>query len=970
MSGEGARWHQVDRLFNSALERPVAERRRFLSQACGEDRAMLREVESLLAALGNADGFLERPLIEPLPDSVLQPGRRLGPYQMVGRIGRGGMGEIYLAKDTRLERSVAIKVLPAHVATVPDVKHRFEREARTLAALSHPHICPVFDVGEHEGIDYLVMEHLEGETLADRLTSGPLPLDESLRYATEIADALDKAHRTGIVHRDLKPANIMLTRQGAKLLDFGLAKRQPAGTLTTVTPASQPLTAPGTILGTLNYMAPEQVAGREADARSDIFAFGAVLYEMLTGIRAFDGDTGATVIAAIVEREPLPVSASQPLASRALDRLVGTCLEKNPDDRWQSAGDLMRELGWIAEDVRRPSSDVADGSGSTGNDRKSRQRLRPAARAGAGLALVALAAVGGAWLGPFRVAPGEETAAPIRLAVPRVEAPAPGVATRFFALAPDGAHLVYVTRSSLRVRPIAGEDLPLEVAGRDPFFSPDSQWLAFFGYDDQLQRMPIRGGAVERIASGFGSERIFGAAWGRDGTIVVSRGGSLIRINVDGGAVTPVAQPDFSAGEVRYAWPTFLPDGRSVLFTILGDGGVAAARIDVIDLETRQRKTLVRSGHAARYLPPGHLVYASAGRLHVVDFDVKTLDTHGVPATVPGVQLAETIGGFNANFDVASTGTLAYLPAAGRQLRTLAWVDRDGREEAIAAPPMVYHYPRISPDGTRVALDVGGANRDIWVYDLVSGGIKQISRGPTEDLLPVWSHDGTRVYYGSDRAGGGFRVFSVAADGAGAERQEYAGPNSLMPLSMPAPNQLLAYQGDAGVRGGDIALVTLAGSGQSQTLLGMDGRQENAQVSPDGRWIAYSSTESGTIEVYVNSHPDITRRREQISTGGGAQPLWGRAGSNELFYFTLTGTLKVVVVSSPAGELRVGRARDVPLTDAHRRGVGGSWPYAVSPRDGRLLMIKSAPGGEPVQPIEMVVNWSREFLRVSRQRPQ
>ena len=976
MIDETPPWDRVKELFQAALDRPPAERARFLREACGDDRTVLREVESLLLAHQQAGDFAERPALDALvagsyavamgdaalPDSALQPGLRLGPYQLVERIGRGGMGEVYKAHDTRLDRAVAIKVLPRHVADDADLKHRFEREARTLASLSHPHICPVFDVGRHDGVDYIVMEHLEGETLAARLARGALPLDQALRRAIEIADALDKAHRKGIVHRDLKPGNVMLTKSGAKLLDFGLAKRRPAGPLTGSSASaaqSESLTEKGTIVGTLHYMSPEQVEGKMADARSDIFSFGTIVYEMVTATRAFDGDTPASVIAAILERQPQSLVAKQPSASGALDRVVKTCLAKDPDDRWQSAGDLRRELNWITEENRAPGRPAVQ---------EAAKRARPVVWAAAvGLAILVGAA--GAWFGAGRLARAERTAAPIRFAVPRVEAAQATIQTAGFAISPDGAHLIYEARSSLRLRSIGGDDIPLPGAGNNPFFSPDSQWVAFFAdgvsSNQGLQRMPVGGGAVAQITPGFGIERTFGATWGSDGTIVIARGGSLVRVGQGGGDVELVAKPDTAAGEVRYAWPAFLPDGRSVLFTILRDAGPADARIGVIDLMTRRQKTLLQGGHAARYLPTGHLMYASRGRLHVVGFDDRSLETRGVPVTVGGVRLAQTVGGFNANFDVSMTGTLAYLPPAVL-LRTLAWVDpRDGREEPIPAPPKVYVYPRISPDGMFVALDVADGNRDIWVYDVQRGGITKITKGATESLMPTWSFDGKRVFYASDREGGGFRIYSVAADGAGSERQEFSERSSYVPNSMPAPNQLVAIATGTGTRGGgDVVIVTLAGDVQARTLLGVDGEQSSAQVSPDGRWIAYQSSESGTYEVYINSYPDVSRRRVQVSQGGGAQPLWGRAGSNELFYWTLQGALKVVSVTS-TDDIRVGPLRDVPLKGAYlHTGAVGAWRYSVSPVDGRLLLFKTTPGGEDLPPIEVTVNWFEELKRL------
>jgi serine/threonine-protein kinase len=502
------------------------------------------------------------------------------------------------------------------------------------------------------------------------------------------------------------------------------------------------------------------------------------------------------------------------------------------------------------------------------------------------------------------------------------------------------------------------------VVGSDPFFSPDGQWLAFFS-SDGLQRIPAGGGAIETITPEVaGNTRTFGGSWGRDGTIVVSSGGTLLRVSASGGKTQVLAAPDMVAGKVRYAWPEFLPDGRSVLFTVLPESGPADARIAVIDLMTRQQKTVVHSGHSARYIPTGHLLYAGGGGLQAVRFDLESLESGGVPTRVDGVAIAQTLGGFTANFDVSATGTLAYLPLRAPATRSIVWVDRRGREEPIAAPPMDYIYPRISPDGTRMALDVGGGNRDIWMWHFARPGITRITHGPTEDLMPAWSTDGTRVFFASDREGGAFRVFSVAADGAGGEKQEFAGATNFMPLSMPAPDQLLVAASGPAIRGGDVAVLTLGQGAQSRGLLAKDGVQGNAQVSPDGRWIAYQSSESGDTEVYVRPYPDVERRREQISHGGGLQPLWGKAGSGELFYWTAQGALKVVSLTLTP-ELKVGATQDIPLADHYDPPINGSaWRYQVSPVDGRLLLFTRSAGADTVTPIKVVVNWVEELKRL------
>jgi Tol biopolymer transport system component len=869
------------------------------------------------------------------------------------------MGEVYRATDKNLKRQVAIKVLPDVVAADEGRLARFQREAEVLASLNHPNIATIHGLEKSDGVTALVMELVEGPTLADRIAKAPIPVEEALLVAAQIADALETAHDQGIIHRDLKPANIKLRPDGTvKVLDFGLAKAlEPIGAVSHETSRSSTITMPlktqaGIIVGTAAYMSPEQARGEAVDRRSDIWAFGCVLYEMLTGRMAFGAKTATETLARVLEGhvdlDALP-AATPPL----IRRLVRRCLERPLRSRVQHIGDARADIA----DVRLGEPALA-GPPAAGHGAR---RPRAVVWAAAVVGLTMLAAAG-AWFGAWRVAPEETRAVPVRFDVPRVQTPPLGPAFRSIALSPDGSRLVYATLSSLRVRAIGGDDVPLPAAGREPFFSPDGEWLAFFT-EDGLLRMPSSGGAVQLISrEGSGTTRVSGGSWGRDGTIVISSGGTLMRVSAEGGSTEIVAAPDTAAGEVRYAWPEVLPDGRSVLFTVVRDGAPADTRIAVIDLLTRRKKTLLQGGHAARYLSTGHILYASGGGLQMVELDEERLETRGVPATVEGVRIADT-NGFNADFAVSTAGTLAYLPPSDPALRTMAWVNRDGREEPIPAPAMRYVYPRISPDGTRAALDIGGGNRDIWVWHFARQVITRITKGPTEDLMPAWSFDGTRVFYASDREGGAFRVFSVASDGAGAEQQEFAGRDNYMPLSMPAPDTLLAFASGAGTRDGDIAVVTVKKAAQARTLLATEGREGNAQVSPDGRWIAYQAPASGAYEVYVRPYPDVDRRREQISLGGGVQPLWGPPGSNELFYWTLKGVLRVVTVTSTP-DLRVGASRDIPLGDGYVRGIAGTaWIYAVSPVDGRILMFKPVPGSGDLAPIKVVVNWFEELKR-------
>ncbi|MGH9317449.1 MAG: protein kinase domain-containing protein, partial [Thermoanaerobaculia bacterium] len=564
---------------------------------------------------------------------TISPGSRLGPYEVLSPLGAGGMGEVWKARDTRLGRAVAIKVLPSHMSASPEVRQRFEREAKTISQLSHPHICALHDIGREGETDYLVMEYLEGETLTDRLVKGPLPLEQTLRFGVEIADALDKAHRQGIVHRDLKPGNVMLTKSGVKLLDFGLAKAMapaaPAGSLTAL-PTQQGLTQEGTILGTFQYMSPEQLEGKEADARSDIFAFGAVLYEMATGRKAFSGSSQASLISAIMTSDPAPISSVQPMSPPALDRVVKTCLAKDPDERWQNAHDLMGELKWIAglgSQAGVPGPPVAR--------RRSRERLAW------GMMTVTLfvalaAAVAAVVRNAHRAAMLER---PMRSSIVLPEKSA----LRAAALSPDGTRVVFVARDSsgknllwirpldsLAVRPFPGTENP-----SFPFWSPDSLFVGFFA-DGKLKKIGASGGAPQTLCDAPINR---GGTWNREGVILFTPvpDGPLYRVSASGGLPTPVTRFDPSRGETSHRWPFFLPDGRHFLYHVasFGSGGqVEKMGIYVGSLDSKEEKFLLRANSSVAYAPPGYLLFLRDRNLLAQPFDAQRIRITGDPLPV------------------------------------------------------------------------------------------------------------------------------------------------------------------------------------------------------------------------------------------------------------------------------------------------------------------------------------------------
>jgi Tol biopolymer transport system component len=890
---------------------------------------------------------------------ALTPGTRLGPHEIIESLGAGGMGEVYRARDTRLDRMVAVKVLPGHLSDNKELRERFDREARAISQLSHPNVCALYDVGHQDGVDYLVMEYLEGLTLAQRIVKGPLPVEQVLRYGIQIADALDKAHRLGIVHRDLKPGNVVVTKSGVKLLDFGLAKLRAvtpgavsssASVVQTQTDAS--LTAKGTIIGTFQYMAPEILEGKEADARSDIFALGVLLYEVATGQAPFQGKSQASVIAAILGKTPPPISSVQPMTPPALDRVVQACLEKDPEDRWQTAHDVMLQLKWIAEGGSQaglPAPIVAR--------RRSRERL--------------------AWIVAAVLAAGMVTFGVLQLRKP-LAAPAivrsnvlpPDKSSFTFvgqgggpvAVSPDGQQLAFVAsepggKRQLWIRPLESllaRSLPETDGAAYPFWSPDSHSVGFFA-DGKLKKIEVGGGSPLSICDAPDAR---GGSWNRDDVILFEPQfrEPIHRVSAIGGKPVPVTSFDASRRETTHRWPIFLPDGRRFLFFSGSHSTSAQSDLDAIfvgSLDGGKPKLLVQARSNAAYAS-GHLLFVRHKTLLAQRFDPKSLTLSG-----DAVPIAENVqddpGFFNAVFSVSQQGTLAYQEAGGTiGLSEVAWLDRSGKKIGVLGDPADYYDPRISPDGRRVAVVIGDPG-DIWIYDVSRPARTRLTFAPGSDNAPTWSPDGRRVAFSSQRSGSG-DLYAKPASGTGADELLSSSKAVKVANSWSPDGRYLVYTAVPEAPGSKANLWLLSvADRKASPLVRAEFDEVAGAFSSDGRWLAYASNESGQYEIYVKTFPELGGNW-QVSTAGGIEPRWRRDGK-ELFYLSTDGKVMSVEVHTD-GAFEIGTPQALFVTPFKN---ASGWRYDVSP-DGQRFLV-NRPVDEESSPITLVQNWTALLKR-------
>jgi serine/threonine-protein kinase len=880
---------------------------------------------------------------------ALSSGSSLGPYEILSPIGAGGMGEVYKARDTRLNRDVAIKVLLHEVSNRPDLQARFEREAQTIASLNHPHICTIHDVGRHDNTHYLVMEYLEGETLADRIGRGALPLDQVLKYAIEIADALDKAHRRGVTHRDLKPSNIMLTKSGTKLLDFGLAKlrqeAQPANALSAL-PTNAAITADGAILGTVQYMAPEQLEGEEADARTDIFAFGTVVYEMATGKKTFEGKSQAGLIAAILDREPPAISSLQPAAPAQLDHLVKRCLAKEPDDRWQSATDLGYELKWIAGNPSQSVSGVS--STPIHTPQKRRFFAIPAWIAVVAVVLTAVAV----WIFKPAGSPHDQGVVRLEVSLP------PGEKVEFsggppIAISPDGAQMVYGTRETLYLRAIDNLD-PKPISGTagatNPFFSPDGQWIGFFA-QGKLKKIALTGGPAQVVCdASYG----VGGSWGSDGTIYFapSNISGLFKVPAAGGMPQEVTKLDRAKGEITHRWPQILPGNQALLFTVWTGPGSDEKTVELLILATNERRVVSRGANTGRYIAPGYIVDSQAGSLFALPFNVSRLEVPSGAAPAPlDIQVNEL--GEGAAFAVSDEGMLAYLSGNKQFERKLVWVDRKGNVEPLASPARGYENLNISADGKFAVVQTQGPNLTIWIYDFARTTLTPFTTNGSSQAA-VWAPDGKHIAYRGTR--NGFRnVYWKATDGNSEEEALTSDGSINTPGSLSPDGKWLTFAENNPATGNFIWALPLDGERKRQLF---QKNATNPRFSPDGHWIAYRSQESGRSEIYVRPF-QTGGGKIQISTDGGDEPLWSRDG-RELFYINGDKMMAVDIRTQPT--FTAGTPQ-LLFTGRYQSSPNGATAYDVSPDGKRFLKIQPASSEQATTQINVVINWPEELKR-------
>ncbi len=875
----------------------------------------------------------------------LEAGTFLGPYEIVGLIGAGGMGEVYKAWDTRLGRDVAVKVARQQFS------ERFQREARVIATLNHPHICTLHDVGP----DYLVMEYVDGAPL-----EGPLEPPEVLKLGIQIAGALEHAHGKGVVHRDLKPANILVTRTGVKLLDFGLAKLSAATpTATGTAPATEAatltraLTEEGAILGTPQYMAPEQVEGKEADARSDLFAFGAVLYELLTGRRAFEGKTKAGIMVSILEHEPPSLETLKPRTPPMLERVVRRCLAKKPEERWQTAADLKEVLEWIA----------GAGQGLPAATSGKKWPLRLSLAAGALLAL-SLLAVG---LVHFRETPPE--AATVRFLLH----PPARTALRHFALSPDGRRLAFTGNGAdgkqmlwvQSLGSLSAQLLPGAEGAEFPFWSPDSRFVGFFA-DGKLKKIDAAGGPPQTLCDALVGR---GGAWSTEGVIVFTPNGSspLHRVPAAGGIATAVTALDESRAENSHRWPQFLPDGRRFLYYSRGAAGQSGTYLGSLDSKEKSR---ILAGHGQSAFAPagneGHLLFVREDTLMAQRFDPGRGELAGEPFPV-----AEKVGllggGFNLHgFTVSGSGALAVITGQNVGLSQLLWLDRGGKQVAEAAPRGEYVRPALSPDEKRIAFARGG---DIWVLEWERGIASRFTFDPAQELAPQWSSDDSRVVFSSERGGAAGDLYWKHAGGLGNEELLWKSQAFKTAFDWSRDGRFLLYGHVNQKTGMDLEVFPLGpglGGGERKPFVFLQSQftERNGQFSPDGRWVAYASNDTGRYEVYVQSFSPAPgggggAGKWQISSGGGDQPRWRRDGK-ELFYLSPDGTLMAVEVKAGAGFER-GTPKALFRTRLSIQGLSG-FEYSAS-GDGQRFLVNQLAGEEASTSLTVVLNWAADLKR-------
>ncbi len=930
------RMQQIQDLYARASECGERDRGSFLQGACAGDEALRQEVESLLNQERRIGGFLEQTAMHDAARDMMRRdeslvGRRLGHYEILAFIGRGGMGEVYKAKDTRLERTVAIKILAQDFLSGPQAKQHFHREAQTIANLKHPNICVLYDVGEIDGIDFLVMEYLEGVTLAERLKKHALPLAECVNIATQIGDALEKAHRSGVVHRDLKPSNIMLTPEGAKLLDFGVARlmREVAGAV-----EGMSLTDAKVIAGTLQYMSPEQIDGVEADTRSDVFAFGTVLYEMMTGHKAFEGDSNATLISSIVTKSPPPPSKIIPALPALVDHVVSLCLAKDLAQRWHSARDVSLELKWAVEAAHESPA-------------LTRRARWPAWAIGLAVLIAAVIGIGSRYDQPAMTGPEMR----VEIITP------PTTESQSFAISPDGRKIVFVANTeagpALWLRPL-NSSVARPLRGTEgatyPFWSPDSDSVGFFA-SNKLKRINVDDGTRLTLADAPAGR---GGAWSNDGSILFSPnlGTPLFRVSPTGGAATAVTRLD-AAGHVAHRFPHFLPDGRRFLFLVVGPTNVRGIYIGSVD--SAETKRVMAAETAADFVPPATLLFVRNGTLLAQTLDLDREELTGDPVTVTDAMAFDN-GARAAAFSVSTSGVLAYR-ADGASKRQLTWFDRSGKVLGTLGPPDQNYLltPRISPDGRRaVAFREIQENRDVWIFE--AERLIRFTFDPARDQYPIWSPDGKTILFDSDR-NGHRNLYRKGADNTGNEELllETDSDKGINDFS-PDGRYLIYVTPTNPDTGADLWVQPLFGNERKPwAFLRTKFNERQAQFSPDGKWIAYQSNESAAQEIYIRPFPKAGGQW-QVSTSGGIQPRWRRDGK-EVFYLSPEGKLMAAPIGIKGGVPEIGPP--VALFQTRIWGGGANitnnQQYDVAP-DNRFLMNVTTEDAI-AQPITLLLNW-------------